>query len=87
MSGDEFARVLAEAAEAQPRELPRGERMLAELRAEVARVNAARLARWLAHAPEREEALATYRRVRAEAGLDPDGAGPWAGPPPPITIF
>jgi hypothetical protein len=85
MNGD-FARVLAEAGEPAPAELPAGERVLAEIREQLTALNARRLARWLANAPAREQGLAAYRKARAESGED-DGRVPWSEPPPPVQIW
>jgi hypothetical protein len=83
-----FARVLAEAGEPAPAELPAGGRALAEIREQLTALNARRLARWLANAPAREQGLAAYREAnRAIYGRDLEGREPWSEPPPPVQIW
>jgi len=86
---DDFARVLAEAGEARARELPRGERDLAALRAGMAEAYADRMARWLRNAAAREAAFAAYERANAAAGIEgrPPGHFPWMMPPQPPRVW
>jgi len=87
-AGD-FARVLAEAGEPDPAELPPGERQLAELRARVAELNAGRMARWLRNEAPRRAGLEAYQRANAAAGIEGPALDhfPWMGPPAPVQIW
>ena len=74
-TGDDFARVLAEAGEDQPAELPLGERILAKLQAAVAELDAERLIRWQRNDAARQAAAEAYERANEAAGIE--GARRW----------
>lgn len=87
-AGD-FRRVLAEAGEPDPAELPPGERAVAELRAAMAEDYARRLARWQRHEVSRQAARAAYERANAEMGIEGRSLEdfPWMTPPAPPMIW
>lgn len=90
MSTDgDFARVLAEAGEPEPAELTPAERMLAELQADVAEVDAGRRARWERNAAARQAGIEAYQRANEAAGIEgrPLDRFPWFTPPPACRIW
>ena len=91
-TADEFSRVLAEAGEDQPAELPFAERVLAEMRARVAEFDAERMAQWQQKAAMRQAMADAYERANEAAGIEgrpPLESYPWLGmtPPKPTRIW
>jgi hypothetical protein len=86
----EFFRVLQEAGE-QPVD---GGRMLRDCQAAVAEIEAAREARWLRHAGQREQARAAYEAASLRRAVELGGpvpvqvaAGGWWGEPRPVEVW
>ncbi len=61
---------------------------LRELQAAVAELNAARRARWQAHAADRQRGLEAWLAAREALGITDVPSLPWwASEPPPVTIL